>query len=405
MGLTVKKIDALIARAKAGDVTKALRVPAANKLFLLIQPSGAASWRYQYQINGRRRTKSHGPYPEVTLKEANRLQSIDRALVRSGVDPLDKKPDPTQNNTPTFKDVALMWHDIKAPEWKPSHAEAVLERLEKDLFIYIGRLPIDGVSVDHMEAAIKAVQARPAFDLALRARARAEKIFKYAKAKKLCRENPAYDITEVIRKPPPVKHHPAPVEDLKLLGKMLADFDRYPGRKTTQYALRLAPLLIVRPGELRSAQWAEFDLDAATWTIPGERMKMGRPHVVPLSRQALRLLKELSLINTGKSVFPSDNRRTSVDPFMSESTVNQAIARLGYKGKMVGHGVRTIASTLANDSGRWTVDAVEKQLAHGDPDKVRGAYNRAEKLQERREMMQWLADEIDRLKIESLLCG
>lgn len=407
MTLTVKQIEAVIKKAKSGDIKKALRIPAENKLFLLVQPSGSSSWRYQYQINKRRRTKSHGPYPDITLKQANELQKIDRDLVKNGIDPLDQlQAQPIkQTDQPTFREVGLMWYEMKKNEWRESHQIVVKDRLEKDLFNEIGHLPIDTISIDTMESAIKTVQNRPAFELAAKARRRAAEIFKYGKVKNYCSENPAQDVLVIIPKSPKIKNLPAPVDDLKQLGTMLADFDRYAGRKSTRYALRLAPLLIVRPGELRAAQWSEFDFEAEIWTIPAERMKVDRKHIVPLSRQALKLLKELRLINTGQYLFPNSfvKSRKKRDPYMSENTINQAIHKMGYKGVMVGHGVRTIASTLANNSTKWTVDAVEKQLAHGDPDKVRAAYDRSKNLEERKNMMQWLADEIDKLKVNSLI--
>jgi integrase len=290
--------------------------------------------------------------------------------------------------------LALEWHCKFKPGWTEKHAGRMLARLERDVFPWLGSRPVNEINTPELLAVVRRIEKRGALDVAHRVLGYCGQIFRYAIATGRGERDISADLRGALS-PVRSKHH-ASITDVKAVGALLRAIDGYEGHFITRCALRLAPLVFVRPGELRAAEWRELDLDTAEWRIPGSRMKMRAVHIIPLSQQAVAILRELHpLTGRGKYVFPS--LRSGERP-MSENTVNAALRRLGYdKGEMTGHGFRSMASTLLNEQG-WHHDAIERQLAHAERDAVRGAYNYAEHLPERRKMMQAWASYLDGLR-------
>jgi integrase len=365
-------------------------------MFLAVFPDGAKRWRLKYRFNGREKALALGVYPTVTLARAREKRDEARRLLDRGVDPGEARKAAKRTTADTFETVAREWIERKfKPEVSAQYVAQSLRRLEGDIFPHIGSRPVGEVEPPELLAVIRRVEARGAIETARRLLQHCGAIFQYALAAGKAKRDPAADVRGALASPGKVRHH-ASITDPKKVGELLRGIDGFEGTFVVRCALRLAPLTFVRPGELRRAEWAEFDLDAAEWHIPPEKMKAGGKHIVPLSRQALDVLKELHpLTGAGRYVFPSV--RTAARP-MSENTVNAALRRLGYgTGEMTGHGFRSIASTLLNEQG-WHRDAIERQLAHTPKDKVRASYNYAEHLPERRRMMQAWADFLDGLR-------
>lgn len=365
-------------------------------LYLLVQPNGAKYWRLDYRFAGKRKTLAIGVYPDVSLLEARERRETARKLLANGADPGDIKKAQkaasvalTENS---FEIVAREWFMKHAPNWAGTHSSKVIRRLEVDAFPWIGARPIGDITAPELLAMLRRVESRGALDTAHRVHQNCGQVFRYAIATGRAQRDPSADLRGAL--PPTNRQHYPTITDPKAIGELLRAIDGYSGTYSTRYALRLAPMLFVRPSELRKAEWCEFNLDKAEWRIPATRMKMKALHIVPLSTQAVAILRELHLITgAGKYVFPSP--RTTTKP-MSDNTVNAALHRMGYKGEFVGHGFRHMASTLLNEQG-WNRDAIERQLAHAERDGVRAAYNYAEYLPERKRMMQAWADYLDGL--------
>ena len=365
-------------------------------LYLLLNPNGSRWWRLDYRFKGKRKTLSMGIYPEAGLKEARARRDSARKQLAAGIDPsaTRKAEKAARGGEDSLEAVAREWLAKYAPRWAPGHASKIIGRFERDIFPWLGARPVREITAPDLLEVLRRIEARGAIETAHRAHQNCGRVFRYAIATGRAERDPAADLRGAL---PPVKEkHHAAITDPKAIGALLRAIDGYQGSFVTQCALRLAPLTFVRPGELRKAEWSEIDLEAAEWRIPAERMKMRAVHIVPLSVQVLASLRELyPLTGSGHYVFPG--LRTPSRP-MSENTVNAALRRLGYaKDEMTGHGFRSIASTLLNEQG-WHRDAIERQLAHGERDAVRAAYNYAEHLPERRDMMQAWADYLDGLK-------
>ena len=389
--------DPAIRNAKPGE--KPIKLADEKGLYLLIVPAGGKWWRLDYRFAGKRKTLSMGTYPEVSLKEARDKRDDARKQLAQGIDPGEtrKTMKAAQSaEADTFEVVAREWHTKFSPTWTPEHGERIIRRFERDIFPWMGKRPIREITAPELLAALRRIESRGALDTAHRAHQNCGQVFRYAVATGRADRDPSGDLRGAL---PPVrdKHH-ASITDPKGIGELLRAIDDYRGSFVTQCAMRLAPLVFVRPGELRSAEWSEFDFDKAEWRIPGEKMKMRDPHIVPLSTQAAAILLELQpLTGRGRYVFPSA-RTPNGDRCMSENAVLAALRRLGYtKDEMTGHGFRSMASTLLNEQG-WHRDAIERQLAHTERNAVRAAYNYAEHLPERRKMMQAWADYLDGLK-------
>lgn len=366
-------------------------------MYLEVAPTGSKYWRMKYRFGGKEKRLAIGVYPEVSLADARDKRDAARKQLAQGIDPSAAKQlakhaiNLAVENS--FEAVAREWFEKRSPTWVESHSTKILRRFERDIFPWLGRRPIKEVSAPELLAALRRVENRGALETAHRALQDCGQVFRYAISTGRAERDPAADLRGAL--PPAKETHHASVTDPKAVGSLLRAISGYEGTLTTKCALRLSPLVFVRPGELRKAEWTEFDLDNAEWRIKPERMKMRVQHIVPLSSQAVAVLRELHALTGGsRYVFPG--ARSNGRP-MSENTVNAALRRLGYsKDEMTGHGFRSMASTLLNEQG-WNRDAIERQLAHAERDNVRAAYNYAEHLPERRKMMQAWADHLDEL--------
>lgn len=371
-------------------------------LYLHLKKDGKKYWRLQYRFAGKQRIYSIGVYPQVSLKEARDIRYDVKKLLLTGVDPNhDKRERKRQSNVPLFKELAYMWWNHNKESWTDAHAARVIKRLGDNCFTSLGKLPVDKVRPNQIIDVIKVIEERGALDVASRVNQAIRAMYRYAIQRGLVTYSPAGDLDGIVKKKK-VKHRASlPKNELP---KFLKDLELYSerGAMTTQIAIQLLVLWFVRPGELRKARWKDFDFADRVWRVPAETMKMDVEHIVPLSTQAIALLKKLQDI-TGNSelLFPSTKNKTIP---ISDNTMRQAIFRLGYDGntqgksKAVPHGFRNTASSILNEEG-YTPDAIERQLAHRERNNVRAAYtHHARYLKERKEMMQWWADYLDRLR-------
>lgn len=367
-------------------------------LYLLVNPAGSKLWRLKYRFDGKEKLIALGAYSEFSLREARDRRDEARKHLANGIDPgalrQQQKAVQTEDGTNSFEAVALEWYAKFSKDWARSHAEKIHRRLERDIFPWIGKRPIAEIDAPTLLAVLRRIESRGALETAHRAHQNCGQVFRYAVATGRAQRDPSADLRGALAPWKP-QHYPS-ITEPKAVGELMRDLHGYTGSYVTAYALRLAPLVFVRPGELRHAEWVEIDLDAAEWRIPAEKMKARVLHIVPLSSQAVAILRELHpLTGRGPYVFPS--RRSRNEP-MSENTVNAALRRVGYaKERFTGHGFRSMASTILNEQG-WNRDAIERQLAHGEKDQVRAAYNYAEHLPVRRKMMQAWADYLDKLR-------
>jgi integrase len=389
--------DTAIRRAKPGK--KARKLNDGAGLFLLLNPAGSRWWRFRYRFDGKEKTLSMGTYPAVGLREARKRRDTARERIAAGVDPGEvrkkAKAKRASRAANTFEAVAREWMEKKAAGWVPTYASKVKLRLENDVFPWIGACPIEKVRKADMVALLERIEQRGAIETAYRILRYCRQIFSYADATRDVTNDPTRNLYKGLtaRKP---KAYAAITEPGKAAELMRA-IDGYQGAFVTKCALQLLPLVFVRSGELRGAEWPEFDLDAAEWRIPAERMKMGAEHLVPLSRQAVSILLDLyAVTGSGRYVFPGV--RTASRP-MSENTVNAALRRMGFdKDTMTGHGFRAMARTMLDEVLHERPDFIEHQLAHAVRDPNGRAYNRTTHLPERRRMMQAWADYLDGLK-------
>jgi integrase len=376
---------------------KAFKLADAAGLYLEVMPGGARYWRLRYRYAGKDTRLALGVYPEVTLAEARQRRDAARATLRDGRDPgAERKSDKVRRVIAagsTFDAVSREWMAAQKRKLAPA-TFAKSQWLLDQVMPWLGTRPIAEIDPPELLAALKRIEARGAHETAHRTKEKCGQVFRYAIAHGTARRDPSADLRGALA--PIVRTSRAAITDPTKVGALLRAIDGYAGQHVTRCALRLAPLLFVRPGELRAMEWAELDLDAAEWRIPAHRMKMREAHVVPLSTQAVAILRELQpLTGRGRYCFPS--LRTAAAP-MSENTVNAALRALGYdKDTMTGHGFRAMASTRLNELG-WSPDVIERQLAHAERNKVRAAYNRAQYMAERRRMMQAWSDYLDGLR-------
>jgi integrase len=393
--------DTAVKKAKAG--AKPIRLYDERGLYLEVRAtaSGGSSkwWRFKYRFDGKEKLLSLGTYPETGLAAARNERDRSRELVSMGVDPSqarkDRKAARAAASLNTFEAVARAWLRDRSSGWMPRTLHLIEASFVNHVFGDIGGRPIVDIRPADVRRVVKAVEASGAGEVAGRVFQRIRSVFRYAVAHELVAADPTYPLkpAEILR-PRKVRHRAAlPEAQAPALLRKLAS---YGGEPATKAALELLMLTSVRPGEVRGARWAEFDLDRALWRIEGSRTKMKTEHLVPLSTQALALLNRMLPISGGRDlVFPS-----ALYPGkpLSENTLNGALVRMGYEGIATAHGMRTLFSTCANEAG-WRGELIEKQLAHEERDEVRGAYNRAAYLEERAKLMQWWADYLDRLRI------
>ena len=372
-------------------------------LFLLISPNGKKWWRVKYRLGRREKSLSLGDYPSMSLAEAREECSDARKQIKNGIDPSAERQarkvaqtEQLEHDANTFEVVARQWHRKFLNTWVPSHAATILARLQSDVFPYLGSRPVSDVNAPELLTVLRRIEDRGALETAHRVKVTCGHVFRYAIAEG-CRteRNPVPDLKDSL--PPVKKQHLAAITDPVEVAGLMRAIDGYSGSFVTRCALQFAPLVFVRPGELRQAEWAEVDFDAAEWNIPAPRMKMKQAHLVPLSRQAVAILRDLhNLTGRGSYVFPGE--RSYARP-MSENAINAALRRMGYaKDQMTGHGFRAMARTILDEVLNIRPDFIEHQLAHAVKDPNGRAYNRTSHLPERRKMMQTWADYLDGLK-------
>ena len=377
---------------------KTVRLFDGRGLYLEIAPTGSRWWRFKYRFAGKEKRISLGVYPDVGLKKARDRREEMRRLVADGVDPSAARKqeklmalDAAEN---TFEAVAREWLEKHSPNWEASYSMKLLARLEANVFPWLGHHPIRDIKAPELLSVLRRVESRGVLETAHRLMNYCGNIYRYAVATGRAERDISADLRGAL--PPSKPRHHASVTEPEGVAALLRAIDGYRGSNVTRYALQLAPLVFVRPGELRKAEWIEIDLEAGEWRIPAERMKMKAKHIVPLSIQAVAILRALQpLTGKGRYVFPGARSR---ERCMSENTVNGGLRRLGWSGsEMTGHGFRSMASTLLNEQG-WNRDAIERQLAHSERNSIRAAYNYAEHLPERRRMMQAWSEYLDTLK-------
>jgi integrase len=385
----------------AKPASKPFKLSDTGWLYLLVSPTGSKLWRMAYRFGGKEKTLSIGGYPEISLKEARTKRDEAKALLADGVDPserrkLDKLATAISNAT-TFEGIAIEYQDRLKREGR---ALATLDKIEWLLSLVLPKLgarPIGQIMPAEILAALKPIEKRGTLETAKRLRSTIGAVFRYAIATARAQSDPTAALKGALATPK--TKHRAAITDPVALGAFLRAVEAFEGQPSTVAALKLLPLVFSRPGELRMAEWSEFDLDKRVWTIPAARAKMRREHQVPLPRQALAILLELKEITgNGRLVFPGIR---SIERPISENTLNASMRRMGFlQDEVSAHGFRATASTLLNESGKFSADAIERALAHQDPDPVRRAYARGAFWKERVEMAQWWADHLDSLKAE-----
>lgn len=395
MKLNARQVDAAKPREKA------YKLADGTGLYLEVVPSGSRYWRMKYRFNGKEKRMAFGVYPAVSLAQARALRDEAKKKLAEGIDPSFAKKeeklvrDVQLNNT--FQAVALEWHGTKVSRWSEGYASDIIEAFNKDIFPYIGQQPVNEIKPLVLLNVLRRMESRGATEKAKKVRQRCSEVFRYAIVTGRAEYNPAADLTSAMSGHES-KHYPfLTVEELPDFFKALSG---YTGSPLVVLAARLLILTGVRTGELRGAFWSEFDLEKAVWEIPAERMKMKRPHLVPLSTQALEIVQQLKVMSGQYPlVFPgrNDPRKT-----MSEASINQVFKRIGYTGKVTGHGFRHTMSTILHEEG-FNTAWIETQLAHVDKNAIRGTYNHALYLEGRREMMQWYADNTDRIGNHDLI--
>lgn len=362
-------------------------------LCLEVTTAGGKHWRFRYRHGDKPKMLGLGTYPAVTLAQARERRDEARRLLSQGVDPSTHKKEAraaAMAHVLTFEALAREWHRYNVPRWAPATSTKALTYLEADILPVIGARPAANVTRPELVELVRRVEQREAFNVARKIRQWLSQIFRFGLAKGVVPGNPATDLDVVAAHAPRTRHHPHVTE--AELPELLQAVDVASCDVLTRLAIRLLVLTGVRPGELRMAPWAEFDLEAKTWTIPAARMKARRAHIVPLPRQAMLLLRQLhDITGAYQLAFPGRNDRARP---MSENTINQALATMGYEGRQTGHGFRHLLSTSLNSRG-YNRDWIERQLAHGDEDAIRDTYNHATYLDQRREMMQAWADSLD----------
>ncbi len=369
-------------------------------MYLEVSPSGGKWWRLKYRFDGKEKRLSLGVYPDISLKEARERRTEARKLLANGVDPSEYRKASKAMNAEkaanSFEAIAREWYVKHSPNWSTSHSSRIIRRFERDIFPWIGGRPVSGITAPQLLEVIRRIEQRGALDTAHRALGNCGQVFRYAVATGRAERDPSGDLRGAL---PPVKkkQHFAAVTDPDRVAEVLRALDGYRGTLPVRCALRLAPLFFVRPGELRHAQWKDIDLERAEWRYLVT--KTDTQHIVPLSRQAVEILRELKpFTGNGRYVFPSA-RNPRGDKPMSDNAILAAMRRMGIpKDEMSGHGFRAMARTILDEVLGFRPDYIEHQLAHAVRDPNGRAYNRTAHLPQRRQMMQQWADYLDNLK-------
>lgn len=380
--------DMQIRRAK--PEAKAYTLGDGQGLSLLVEPNGSKSWRFRYRYAGKPKMISLGVYPTITLAEARARRDEARKIVAEGKNPSEVRKEQKLalriQSENAFEKIAREWHQMKSAKWSAGYASDIIEAFQNDIFPYVGTRPVGEIKPLELLNVLRKIEKRGALEKMRKVRQRCSEVFRYAIATGRAEFNPAADLSSALEVH---KSNHFPFLKSDEIPDFLRALDSYAGSRLVQIATKLLMVTGVRTIELRAALWQEFDLDNAIWEIPAERMKMRRPHLVPLSTQALGFLNELkSMTGNYRYVFPGRN-----DPNkpMSEASVNQLIKRIGYAGKLTGHGFRHTLSTILHENG-FNTAWIEMQLAHVDKNTIRGVYNHAQYIENRKKMMQWYSD-------------
>lgn len=390
MKLTATEIKA------AKPKEKAYKLADGGGMYLEIFPNGTKSWRLKYRFAGKEKRIVFGVYPTVTLSDARGKREDAKRILAAGGDPGKEKQAEKQAKVNAFSNsferLALEWHEHKRPNWSDGYADDILEYLKKDIFPFIGSRAITDLKPAEMLSVLRKMEQRGVLDKLKKTRQACRQIFTYAVITGRAETNPVVDLASAL-KTPKQKHFPH--LSVEQLPDFLRDLNNYSGSIVTRNATRLLMLTGLRTIELRASEWADIDFEKSIWSIPAGRMKMRRPHIVPLSSQAAELLREVhQLTGRGKYVFPG---RNDAGKPMSEASINQVIKRIGYAGQATGHGFRHTMSTILHEQG-YNTAWIETQLAHVDKNSIRGTYNHAQYLDGRREMLQWYASYMDALE-------
>jgi integrase len=394
----MKLTDTAVRKAK--PETKPYKMADGGGMYLEVMPNSSKYWRMKYRYAGKEKRLALGVYPDTTLVLARGRREEARKLLANGGDPSAVKQ--TQKRQAkvaaanTFEAVAREWVENRSNDWTEGHKALTLRTLEQDAFPSLGRRPIAEITPSELLATVRAIEKRGALEISSRVLQRCSAVFRFAIATDRCNSNPATELRGALKKPK--RSHYTTIEKGGF-PQLLRDIDGYQGSPLTTYAMQLMALTFTRTGELIEAKWDEINLKRGEWLIPAERMKMRRPHLVPLSKQAIAILK-LAAKLTGDRVYVFPNRNDPTKP-ASKAIILRALGRMGYTGKMTGHGFRSAASTILNEhKNKWNIhrDAIELQLAHVEKNASRAAYNFAEYLDERRSMMQQWANHLDKLK-------
>ena len=391
------------AARNARPAAKPYKLADGEGMYLLVQPDGAKYWRLKYRFGGKEKLLALGVFPRVGLAAARQGRAQAKASLLERRDPAaarrSEKRDATLKAGNTFEAIAREWWEKKREGWSAAHADAVLDRLEKQLFPRLGARPIAELEAPDLLQVLRVIEDRDALELVSKTRIVAGQVFRYAIVTGRAKSDPTRDLRGAF-KTREVRHYAKLSESD--LPEFLAKLERFDGSPVTKNAIWLLILTWARTGELRGARWPEFDFEKREWRIPAERMKSGAEHLVPLSRQAVAVLERLREL-TGKRdhLFPNEHRPR--EP-MSENTILFALYRMGYRGRATGHGFRATASTILNEQG-WDADVIERQLAHKEENQVRAAYHRAEYLKERRRMMVHWGDYLDAMAAGAAVPG
>jgi integrase len=385
--------DAKVRNAKPR--TKPYKIADGEGLFLVITPAGSKYWRLKYFFAGKEKVLALGVYPEISLADARERRAQARKVLAAGNDPGEVKKEAKRQDkvkgANDFETIAEEWFEQRENGWAPSYSVRLRRQIETHILPKLGKRPVAGIMAPEVLEMLRVIERRGTLETAHRMMQITGQIFMYAIATGRAERNPVPDLRGAL-KAPVVKHHA--YLSASELPDYLKKLDAYDGSLQTKLALRLLLLTFVRSIELRGAQWTEIHWDKAEWRIPAERMKMKELHIVPLSKQAVAVLRELEKLNGDRTyVFPNEHNRCS---FMSENTILFALYRMGYHSRATGHGFRSTASTILNEHG-FRADVIERQLAHSERNSVRAAYNHAQYLSERRKMMQWWADYLNKV--------
>lgn len=386
-------------KGEKAKLDKAFKLSAEKGLFLLVKPQTEGwgkYWRFKYRYGGKEKLLAFGTYPETSLEQARQKRDEARKQIAANIDPsITRKIEKAGSTENTFSAISKEFMEANKQRWSASHYKHIQECFERDVYPWIGNRSLKDLSAVEVLATLRRITARGALETAARTKQFIGQAIRYGIATGRAERDVTQDLRGAL--PSPVKGHYPAITEPRPLGQLLRDIDAYGGNFVVRTALQLQPLIFARPANLAQAEWSEFDLDAAEWRIAADKMKMKDAHIVPLSAQAVALLKDIHPFSGHQQYVFASNQGKNGDKHISRESIGKAIRRMGYQGQHTAHGFRTTASTLLHEQG-FHSDMIERQLAHAEQNKVKAAYNRAQHLPERKQMMQAWADYLDSLK-------